>query len=139
MSIHSCAAHPRGMLGCRSRQLCCLLGGGLVAKEEPLLARIFRGESAQEVTLRVWAPHEEHGDWVVRWTIFGLPSGDVWMFSGGVDSVQAMVFALAAAGDRLASEDDSLTFIGGEGPQLLRTSLDAPPGQWLATVAIPTI
>lgn len=107
--------------------------------EEPLLTRVFQGRSGQEVKLCIWAPHEEYGDWVARWAISGLQSGDVQMFSGGVDSVQAMIFAFAAAGDRLASENDSLMFAGGEGPQLLRTSLDAPHGQWLATVSIPTV
>lgn len=104
-----------------------------------MMTRAFHTGSGEDVVLRIFALREEHGDWFTRWTITGLTSGDVDMISGGVDAVQSVVFALAAAGDRLAGEDDSLMFIGGKGPQLPRTDLDAPSGQWVASIAIPTV
>ncbi|WP_066588814.1 MULTISPECIES: DUF6968 family protein [Corynebacterium] len=111
----------------------------MTAAEVPVVSRTLQRENGGAVRIRVWAPYSDGQDWFVRWSIHGLDSGEVEMVSGGVDSMQAMILALSAVGDRMGSEAGTFTFQQGPGSQLLHTVWNGIQDEWTAAVSMPTV
>lgn len=106
--------------------------------ESPVLQRVLHKRDGSSVEILVGAPVLEGQDWFTHWSITGLEEGDVRFSSGGIDSMQSMIFALSAIGDRIAAEQKELLFMGSESLQLLRTTPPKEPDLWMASVQAPT-
>ncbi|CAB0972929.1 hypothetical protein FRC0458_02142 [Corynebacterium diphtheriae] len=106
--------------------------------ETPVLQRVLQKLDGSSIEILVSAPVLEGQNWFTNWSIKGLEDGDVNLSSGGIDSMQSMMFALSAIGDRIAAEQQELLFMGSESLQLLRTTPPIEPDLWSASVQAPT-
>jgi hypothetical protein len=107
-------------------------------KDTSLINRILEDQHGNQIEINVVKPQQNGQDWITHWTISGLPDGEINASSGGVDSMQSLVFALAMIGDRIAAENADLTFLNSPELQLLHTVSDPVNGEWVATVRAKT-
>ncbi|WP_280244549.1 DUF6968 family protein [Nocardia abscessus] len=107
---------------------------------EPIATRVFDSPNG-EITARIGKPVQQDGlpDWFCPWTIEGFEAGPITNFAMGVDAMQALIFALAAVGDRIAAESVPVSFLGDEANLcMLHTELGLTD-RWQATVSFPTV
>lgn len=69
----------------------------------------------RRIVIEWMTPVRDRGDWRCDWVINGLQQGDLRGKSMGVDSAQALLLALAAAGDRLGHEAPTVRWLDGSG------------------------
>ncbi|MCK7636569.1 DUF6968 family protein [Corynebacterium pygosceleis] len=104
---------------------------------QTLVSRTLHREDGSSVTVEIAAPVKRGEDfWETRWRILGLREGDVESASGGVDSMQSLLAALAMSGDRVAGDSD-LTFLEGPGTGLLHSG-KREDGFYTAVLRMPT-
>ncbi len=103
-------------------------GEDIVPMNTPIATRTLSRPDGSTVELQIGTPVLDHDGegWTTPWSITGLSGGRVALSSGGMDSMQALVFALAMSGARLSAEGEELTFLGGP-PELLTTSFPGDP------------
>lgn len=107
---------------------------------ESMASRTLTGKSGI-ITLELGRPVQDADgpDWFCPWRISGLAEGDIESFTAGVDSFQALIFALTAIGDRVESEkDEDFRFVDTPHLGLLRTEPTSSE-IWQATVNYPTV
>lgn len=107
---------------------------------ELVASRTLTGKSGV-VTLELGKPLQDSDgpDWFCPWRVSGLTDGDIESFTGGVDSVQALIFALAAIGDLVESEkDENFRFVDTPHLGLLRT-VATTNDVWQAAVNYPAV
>ncbi len=98
--------------------------------------------AGQEVNVQIGLPvqfSDESRDYYCPFRVDGLGQAGTWeSFAGGVDSIQALIFALAAIGDRLSHDARDLTYLGGAELGFPVTQKTAE-SMWVAIVQYPTM
>jgi hypothetical protein len=87
-------------------------------------------QDSRLVTIEIDRPRRisDAGDFACDFRIDGLASGPVRAYAGGVDSIQALLLALAMVGEHLKVESDQgdpLKFVGGDALGLPTISVDS--------------
>ncbi|MFC9894733.1 DUF6968 family protein [Nocardia sp. NPDC127579] len=111
----------------------------MIEFEESIATRVFDSPHG-EITAHIGRPvqPDDRPDWFCPWTIEGSEDGPIASFAMGIDAMQALIFALAAVGDRIAAENEPVSFLGDEANLgMLRTELGLTD-RWQATVSVPT-
>lgn len=106
---------------------------------ESVVSRTLTGKSG-DITLELGKPVQDNDgpDWFCPWRVSGLADGDIESFTAGVDSLQALIFALAAIGDLVESEkDENFRFVDTPHLGLLCTE-STSSDIWQAAVNYPT-
>lgn len=105
----------------------------IVAKRQLLAAGVA-------VTVEVGRPTSPDGgaNWFCPWRVAGEDSCQ--LYSGGADSMQALILALTAAGDyALATHGPDLKSLGTDDHNLLHTSDSPEPGYHVALLRSATV
>lgn len=103
---------------------------------DPIASRSLETEAGGIIEVQFGRPTREGDDWFTPWRISGLDNDPIESFAGGIDSVQSLMFAMAAVGDRISSHKTVVTYLGSPEIQLLQTEL-GDTSTWKATVSAP--